>query len=192
MSKKKSRIYLYEVDLMRCFFMLAVLATHVTSHYTGAFVSGSHSHALMLASHMMLHFARYGFMFITGLVMFLVYYHRPKIQLGSFWRKHFKNIGIPYVFWMGLFLIITMLLSTKPFSWDRWLITWFHGVLKGNHFYLYYLYVTMQFYLIFPILVWLFKKTEGHHQWVLAISAIIQMGMLFFVKYIFPTLNHKS
>lgn len=177
---------------MRCFFMLAVLATHVTSKYTSAFISGSHSHALMLASHMMLHFARYGFMFITGLVMFLVYYKRPQIQLFSFWKKHFRNIGVPYVFWMGFFLMVTMLLAAKPFSWDAWLATWWSGIWKGNHFYLYYLYITLQFYLIFPLLVLLFKKTEGHHQAVLIISAIIQLLLLFYVKYIYPGLSHAN
>ncbi|EFG56203.1 hypothetical protein HMPREF0493_0136 [Lactobacillus amylolyticus DSM 11664] len=40
----------------------------------------------------------------------------------------------------------------------------------------------MQFYLVFPLLVWLFKKTEDHHNTVLAISAAIQMIMLFYVK----------
>lgn len=177
---------------MRCFFMLAVLATHVTSYYTNSFVSGSHSHALLLASHMMLHFARYGFMFITGLVMFLVYYHKPQIHLFSFWKKHFKNIGIPYVFWMGLFLIITMLLSPKPFTWNHWLLTWWKGIWHGNHFFLYYLYVTLQFYLIFPILVWIFKKTKHHHKAVLIISGLIQLAMLFYVKYVFPYVSHTG
>lgn len=51
----------------------------------------------------------------------------------------------------------------------------------------------MQFYLVFPLLVWLFKKTEGHHNTVLAISAAIQMIMLlFYVKYIFPNQSHAG
>lgn len=90
-TEKKHRVYLYEVDLMRCFFMLAVLATHVTSHYTDAFVNGSHSHELMLASHMMLHFARYGFMF---LVLFLVYYNSFEEVLDKTYRQYWYPLRI--------------------------------------------------------------------------------------------------
>jgi peptidoglycan/LPS O-acetylase OafA/YrhL len=177
---------------MRCIFMLAVLATHVTSKFTNAFVSGSHSHAILLASHMMLHFTRMGFMFITGLVLFLVYYHRSELHVWKFWGKHFKNIGIPYLFWMGALLLMTMLLAPAPFSGSKWLLAWWHGIIHGNRFYLYYLYVTMQFYIFFPALIWLFKKTEGHHNWVLAISAIIQFGFLVYIKYLFPHLSHAN
>lgn len=177
---------------MRCLFMLAVLATHVTTHYTDAFAYKTRAHDLLLASHMMLHFSRMGFMFITGLVMFLVYYKKPKIKLWPFWKKHFKVIGIPYVFWMGFFLFITMQLATKPFAWDAWFIGWIKGMWHASHYYLYYLYVTMQFYLVFPIMVWIYKKSKGHYNWVIAISAIVQFLFLMYAKYIYPNLDHSN
>lgn len=192
MAKKKSHIHLYEVDFMRCFFMLAVLATHVTSKFTKAFINGSHSHDLMIASHMILHFARYGFMFITGLVMFLVYYKKAKIHLGSFWLKHFKNIGIPYIFWMGFYFIYTGWFKQETFSFSQWLQNWGYGLLHPDYFYLYYLFITMQFYIVFPIMIWIFKKTEGHHNWVLAISAIFELALLFWAKYYYPHLDHSG
>ncbi|WP_127345496.1 hypothetical protein [Lactobacillus amylolyticus] len=105
------------------------------------------------------------------------------IHLKKFWIKHIGNIGIPYVFWMGVSLFITMwLFHRADFTWNNWFTTWLNDVLYAKQFYLYYLYVTMQFYLVFPLLVWLFKKTEGHNNTVLAISAAIQMIMLFYVK----------
>lgn len=188
---KKKRTHLYEVDLMRCLFMIAVLATHVTTSYTDAFVGETHSRSLLLASHMMLHFSRMGFMFISGLVMFLVYYNR-KIKLWPFWKKHIANVGIPYVFWIGLFAFIGLQLATQPFSWDVWFIKWIKTMWHASNYYMYYLYVTMQFYLVFPLMVLLFKKTEGHHNLVLAISAIVQFCFLIYAKYIYPGLDKSN
>lgn len=191
-KKTKSHIHLYEVDLMRIIFMLAVVATHVTSHFTYAFINNSHSQNIMIASHMMLHFARFGFMFITGLVMFLVYYKRPKIQLGSFWLKHFKNIGIPYIFWTGFYLIFTSLINQKSLTFTTWIQNLGYRILHPDLFYMYYLFVTMQFYIVFPIMIWIFKKYKNHHNLILGISAAIQFLLLIFVKYFYPNMSHKG
>lgn len=50
----------------------------------------------------------------------------------------------------------------------------------------------MQFYILFPFLVWLFKHTEGHHELLLIISAIIQFIFLLCIKYIFSGLDHSG
>lgn len=188
----KKSVHLYEVDLMRCFFAIAVIATHVTSHFTYAFINNSRSQDIMIASHMMLHFARYGFMFITGLVMFLVYYKKPNIHLGKFWLKHFKNIGIPYIFWIGFYLIFTALVNQKSLSFSDWLSNLGFILLHPDKFYMYYLFVTMQFYIVFPLMIWLFKKTEKHQNWLLIISAIVQFSLLIFVKYYYPHISHAG
>ena len=68
MTKKK---YLYEVDLMRCFFIFGVLLNHTTSLFSSALGQTSTSSGKFLVStHLMLHFPRMGFMFVTGLVLF--------------------------------------------------------------------------------------------------------------------------
>ncbi|WP_251547669.1 acyltransferase [Limosilactobacillus caecicola] len=186
------RQYLYEVDLMRCIFIFGVLANHVTSTFTGAVDPHSFAYQFLVSTHLMLHFTRMGFMFITGLVLFLGYYHKPRVNFGTFWYKRFKGAGIPYVFWNGFFILLTLILVTQNFSWSGWLSEWGSAIIHGDHFYLYYILVTMQLYLIFPLLLWLFKATEDHHGTVLVISGIIQFLFLIYVKYVFPNVSHAG
>lgn len=188
----RKRKYLYEVDLMRCIFIFGVLANHVTSTFTDAIDPNSWSYLFLVSTHLVLHFTRMGFMFITGLVLFLGYYRKPKINYGKFWLKRYKGSGIPYLFWNGFFILMTLLLVTGSFTFSNWLSEWTSAVIHGDQFYLYYILVTMQLYLIFPLLVGLFKFTEGHHKWVLIISGILQFIFLIYAKYIFPYISHDG
>ncbi|WP_296111780.1 acyltransferase [uncultured Limosilactobacillus sp.] len=186
------RKYLYEVDLMRCIFIFGVLANHTTSTFTAAAASNSWAYNFLVSTHLILHFTRMGFMFVTGLVLFLGYYYKPEINYWVFWKKRYKGSGIPYVFWMGFFLIMTAVFTGSTITFSSWLSELGLGLLHGNYFYLYYILVTMQLYLIFPIMVWIYRKTEGHHGLLLVISGILQLVFLFFVKYQLPHLDTSN
>lgn len=78
MTKKK---HLYEVDLMRCFFMFGIVLNHVASTFAAALGNkATPAGRFSVSTHLILHFPRFGFMFITGLVLFLGYWGRPKKQ----------------------------------------------------------------------------------------------------------------
>lgn len=71
MTKKK---HLYEVDLMRCFFMFGVVLNHVASAFAAALGNkATPAVRFLVSTHLILHFPRFGFMFITVLVLFLGY-----------------------------------------------------------------------------------------------------------------------
>ena len=177
---------------MRCIFIFGVLANHVTSSFTGAVDPDSWSYSFLVSTHLMLHFTRMGFMFITGLVLFLGYYHKANINFGHFWFKRYKGSGIPYIFWNGFFILMAMLIVTGNFTLQGWLGEWGSAIIHGDHFYLYYILVTMELYLIFPLLIWLFRVTEGHHNLVLIISGVLQFIFLIYAKYIFPNISHAG
>ncbi|MBD5834430.1 acyltransferase family protein [Lactobacillus delbrueckii] len=119
MTKKK---HLYEVDLMRCFFMFGVVLNHVASTFAAALGNkATPAGRFLVSTHLILHFPRFGFMFITGLVLFLGYWGRPEKQNWPvFWKKRYIGSGIPYLFWNGLFLAF-LLLTSGSFSWNKWL-----------------------------------------------------------------------
>lgn len=80
MTKKK---HLYEVDLMRRFFMFGVVLNHVASTFAAALGNkATPAGRFLVSTHLILHFLRFGFMFITGLVLFLGYWGRPKKKTG--------------------------------------------------------------------------------------------------------------
>jgi peptidoglycan/LPS O-acetylase OafA/YrhL len=45
----------------------------------------------------------------------------------------------------------------------------------SGYYQLYYLLVIMQFYVVYPALLWLLRRTEGHHGLVLAVSFVVQV-----------------
>ena len=189
-AKKKKR-YLYEVDLMRCIFIFGVLINHVSSLFTNAVSKSSGAYEFFTATHLMPHFTRMGFMFVTGLVLFLGNYKKDHLDIVPFWIKRFKGSGIPYVFWNGFYILITLLVMGS-FTFPEWLGEWEDALLHGNRFYLYYILVTMQLYLIFPIMLWLYKRFVNRHNLIISISALIQLLFLFYIKYIFPHQDHAN
>ncbi len=189
-AKKKKR-YLYEVDLMRCIFIFGVLINHVSSLFTNAVSKSSGAYEFFMATHLMPHFTRMGFMFVTGLVLFLGNYKKDHLDIVPFWIKRFKGSGIPYVFWNGFYILITLLVMGS-FTFPEWLGEWGDALLHGNRFYLYYILVTMQLYLIFPIMLWLYKRFMNRHNLIISISALIQLLFLFYIKYIFPHQDHAN
>lgn len=190
MSKKK---HLYEVDLMRCFFMFGVVLNHVASTFAEALGNkATPAGRFLVSTHLILHFPRFGFMFITGLVLFLGYWGRPEKQnWPTFWKKRYIGSGIPYLFWNGLFLAF-LLLTNGSFSWNKWLTDWLEAISKGNQFYFYYIFLMFQLYLIFPLVLKLFALFKKQLNLLLALSAALQLCLVIWAKYYYPQVNHDS
>ena len=179
--KKK---YLYEVDLMRCIFIFGVLANHVTSAFIASLSTNSVPQLVLLMTHLLLHFTRMGFMFVTGLVLFLQYYKKEQVNYLTFWYKRYKGGGVPYLFWNGFFLIFVAIAAGTGLSFSSWAAAWYSALIHGNQFYMYYILVTFQLYLIFPLLIKFFKKFTNYHLLIFSISALIQLFFLIWTKYI--------
>ncbi|WP_412990415.1 acyltransferase [Pediococcus siamensis] len=193
METKKTRHgkpYLYEVDLMRVIFIFGVLLNHTTTAFAMAMTDGLSKTALH-ATHLSLHFTRMGFMFMTGLVLFLNYYDR-NTSWKKFWQKRYFSTGIPYLAWNAILLVATAVISGTVLTGQSFWTAWTDGVLHGNHFYLYYVFVIFQLYLIFPLIIKLFKKFPNAHGVIMGISFVTQLLLLVAVKYWVPHLDTSS
>lgn len=187
---KAKRTYLHEVDLMRVIFIFGVLLNHTTTLFTQAMTDKNDTiHTYMLASHLLIHFTRMGFMFMTGLVLTLNYYNRN--DWPTFFRKRFAGSGWPYLLWNILLLTASCMLSLPPFTWATFWPTLESAILHGDQFYLYYIVITLQLYVLFPLIVLLFKRVH-HHNWILACSALIQLAVVAFVKYKLQFMDRSS
>ena len=71
---KQKRKYLYEVDVLRLIFITGVLLNHTTTMIGQELATASWESGFLNMTHLSLHFTRMGFMFITGLVLFLQHY----------------------------------------------------------------------------------------------------------------------
>lgn len=173
--KKK---YLYEVDFMRNFFISGVLLNHISGIVRGVYPAGGVMDAIVGSLHASLHFTRMGFMFMTGLVLFLAYRNK-NIQVFSFWKKRYVTVGIPYLFWN----LVYTLFSFPPETLQKFFSEFISHVIHGDQAYLYYVLVTAQLYLIFPFLLLFLKRFNRHAKLIFIASLILQLVMTYFLKY---------
>jgi len=183
--------YLHEVDLMRVLFISGVLLNHTTTAFKNNISTGSGSELFLEATHLALHFTRMGFMFMTGLVLFLNYYNKEP-HWFNFWKKRYISVGIPYVGWNAIMMWFTAITAGVALNWSKYFTNLFDAIIHGNKYYMYYILVTFQLYLVFPLLVYIFKKFKNHHVVILIASALIQLLIVIGIKYWLPGVDRSS
>ncbi|WP_404819970.1 acyltransferase family protein [Lacticaseibacillus daqingensis] len=175
---------------MRVFFIFGVLLNHTTTAFSQTMTGATAwPHMTLLATHLLIHFTRMGFMFMTGLVLTLNYYDRN--DWPTFFKKRFAGSGWPYVLWNFILLTIACIISAPGFSWATFGPTYLKSLLHGDQFYMYYILVTLQLYVLFPLLVRLFK-TAKRHLLVLGVSFAIQLAIVAFIKYALPGIDRSN
>ncbi|WP_334333665.1 acyltransferase [Companilactobacillus sp. HBUAS59544] len=190
-TTKKKKKYLYEVDLMRVLFIGGVLLNHTTTAFKNNVGDGTGSQLFIEATHLMLHFTRMGFMFMTGLVLVLNYYNRDNHWLG-FWKKRYISVGIPYIGWNAILLWFSTITAGVAISWPNYFQNLYDAIIHGNKYYMYYILVTFQLYLLFPLIVYMFKKLPNHHVAILVASALIQLLLVIGIKYWLPGVDRSG
>lgn len=152
----------YELDVVRVLTFACVIAVHVVSHT-------ARGNVVLIGSLILLHFTREVFFALTGFVLTASWLARPQ-TLRRFWPRRFLLVGIPYLVWSLIYSGINWIDSPTDFwtfAGDYW-----HALYTGTAFYhMYFLLVTMQIYLVFPLLVRLVIATRRFH-WLLLVIAL--------------------
>ncbi len=164
------------LDLVRVLTFAAVIAVHVVS-YDG------HDNVAANGSAVLLHFTREAFFAMTGFVLVHQYQNR-KYQIGRFYRRRLKGVGIPYVAWSLIYSLVTWYQGPRTETLSHWLSQFGRNLLDGGACYhLYFLVVSMQVYLLFPLIEWLVRVTRRHHLLLLVLSAAIQVAVTVLIQY---------
>lgn len=172
--------HLYEVDVLRILTFACVIGVHTTSHTAASDDVGLNA---LLA---LLHFTRLVFFSLTAFVLVYSYTVRPR-PMAQFWPKRFLLVGVPYLAWSFVYVGSSWLLSsTRRGDVPDLVRTLAEGIVTGTSWYhLYFLLVTMQVYLLLPVIVWLVRKTRGHHETTLVVALVVQLVVFAGYKY-FP------
>ncbi|MGY2899276.1 peptidoglycan/LPS O-acetylase OafA/YrhL [Curtobacterium sp. PvP017] len=172
--------HLYEVDVLRILTFACVIGVHTTSHTAASDDVGLNA---LLA---LLHFTRLVFFSLTAFVLVYSYTLRPR-PMAQFWPKRFLLVGVPYLAWSFVYVGSSWLLSsTRRGDVPDLVRTLAEGIVTGTSWYhLYFLLVTMQVYLLLPVIVWLVRKTRGHHLTTLVVALVVQLVVFAGYKY-FP------
>ena len=179
-STSQGRPYLHELDRLRVTTALSVIAVHVFGmtlfldktpfafEAQNAFVS-------------IFHFTREVFMFVTAFALVYVYYGKP-FSWRHFWKRRGIGVVLPYTFWTFFYFwvndyLLALHRPSSPLSIVQRLI-W--DLLTGNASYqLYYILLTIQFYLLFPFYLKFLQRVERHPWLVLGASFALEFGILY-------------
>ena len=171
-----TRAHLYHLDVIRLLTCIGVVAIHTVELVLPESRAGA---AVVIA----LHDTRELFFFLTAVVLtYSTGAADRAVRPVPLWRRRYPLILVPYVAWTIVY-------------WSCDSISWGHqwppdpnlaqlGLdLAGGWNHLYFLFVTMQFYAVFPLLAWGLRRTRGWHLAVLAASAALEVAMGAFIQY---------
>lgn len=168
MSERK---HLYEIDILRILTFACVIAVHVVSH------AASSGDLVQNGFEVLVHFTREVFFALTSFVLVYSFQMKPR-PLRQFWPRRFLLVGLPYVAW-SLVYVVSSWIRTPPKA-DAWQLlgAFWHDLYTGSAWYhLYFLLVTMQVYLLLPVLVWLVAKTRRYHLPLLIVALLFQLAV---------------
>lgn len=165
------KAYLHHLDLIRATTFSLVIFVHCLTQTTDEeFSVGINTTTLVL------HFTRNTFFALTGFVLMYQNFDKSFSTL-DFWRRRIKLVIFPYLIWSTIYFVVTVMwaqgrIAELPFSLREyvWNLSW---GLAG--FQMYFLFVMLQVYLLFPLVLWLIRKTAGHHLILLGVSAAVQV-----------------
>jgi peptidoglycan/LPS O-acetylase OafA/YrhL len=181
-SGRRSRPHAAELDVVRPVASLLVIVTHAMQMFasTGSIFYG----AIVLESEA----SRHVFFFVAALVLTYQAYRQPRWSPWHLWRRRALIIVVPYAIWVLIYWAVglaglrgdtipgpsaSMLLNLK--SAGMQLIT------GPGH--LYFVFVLMQFYLVFPLLLALLNRARRWHWLILGVSLAVQLVVTVALHY---------
>jgi peptidoglycan/LPS O-acetylase OafA/YrhL len=154
MSKEK----IVEFEIFRAFAIIAVVLIHASSRGVTALDPASKSHMIFNFLNKISLFAVPSFIFMSGVVLFYTYYSRWQVKdIVPFYAKRLKFIVIPYLVVSLLYYLFNQRLYYGGINFQlKSFLNMLPWAEAGYH--LYFIIIIVQFYLLFPVLLFLVKK----------------------------------
>ncbi len=179
--QKKPRIT--AINLVRVFVISLVIATHIAA--SNDLYNSYFSGAVWTVSHV----SRFLFIALTALVLLYNYPPSQSFDIKKFYLKRFPLVVIPYATWTLIFQIQNGIQQQTVWEFIQVFVSNF--VTANAMYHLYFLVVTMQLYLLFPLVRYAYG-TLRHTPWKLfGISLGVQLIITALMQY-YPTIPGLS
>jgi len=166
---------LAQIDVLRLLICASVVATHVVGNANP--ITAVAPNAVVN----LLHYTRQAFFFISALVLVHAYRGRP----GNL-RRRVSVLGVPYLVWSTIYAVLGLFLAYSWWSARRLPWTWLVGLIQGTDgYHMYFLLVSVEFAVVFPLFLKLLQATRGHHGLLLVISGLIEVGLMAVYHYVY-------
>jgi oxalate---CoA ligase len=168
-----ARRRLDHIDAMRPLKQAGVVGTHTIVAFTPVTALVFSNGALLL-----LHVSREAFFAISACMLTYAYSGLKRDTMRKFYWRRFIAVGIPYLAWnlIYFFWFLYVVHETSYASAYSAMLNFFRQ-LEVGYDQLYFLIVIAEFYLLFPLVLWLLRKTAGHHGLLMAVVAVLQVAM---------------
>ncbi len=167
--------HLWQIDVVRLLTFAAVIAVHSIAF------TQQPSNQVAAGMMMLLQFGRETFFAITG---FVLIYSTQRAYPGArpFWRRRVPAVVLPYLVWTFIYFFYTSVASAHGhLSWT----TVAADIATGNaEYHLYFLLVTMQLYLVFPLLMPMIRRAARRPWAVLVGVGAVNLAWLAALQYI--------
>ncbi|WMT41133.1 acyltransferase [Paenibacillus sp. D2_2] len=187
-SIKKER--LPQLDLFRAMAIFCVIQVHSSSFATVQAVNSS----IFYFYNWMNIFFKIGtpcFIFLSSFVLFYNYYDRPvnKELIGHFYKKRLTYIILPYILVSCCYFILVHWDNRQLFSNSKMYELQQLGMklITGTSYtHLYFVFISIQFYILFPLVLWLFqsfRKSKILLASIIPLGLALQWGFYFWNKF---------
>ncbi len=183
-----------ELQLVRALAILGVLSVHASASAIDTMKQSGYYYAYNFINI----FMKYGtptFILLSSFVLFYSYYSRPLTGklISGFYKKRLLYIIVPYILFSAGYFYYTRYLSNLPLFTADSFTAFFERLRTGKaQSHLYFVYISVQFYLLFPILLWLTKKSQWLVRLLIPLGFAIQWGFVLMNKYYWTVENKGS
>jgi peptidoglycan/LPS O-acetylase OafA/YrhL len=159
------------IDAMRPLKQAGVVSTHTIVAFTPVTALVFSNAALLL-----LHVSREAFFAISACMLTYAYSGLKRDSMRKFYWRRFVAVGIPYFAW-NLIYFLWFLYIVHETSYDTAYSAMLHFFrqLEVGYDQLYFLIVIAEFYVAFPLVLWVLRKTRGHHALLVGAAAVLQV-----------------
>jgi peptidoglycan/LPS O-acetylase OafA/YrhL len=170
---------LHHVDYMRPFKQGVVITTHSLLLFAPA-ASATAGAALLVT-----HLGRFAFMFISAAMLVYAYPHLERANFWRFWRRRLLAVAVPYALWTLFYFfwesvpgVSAMYRPTGGIAGSALAsLSHFGYLLLSGYYQLYFLVLLLEFYLVYPLFLWLLRRGARRPWLLLATSAAVQLGI---------------
>jgi peptidoglycan/LPS O-acetylase OafA/YrhL len=194
MSETIKRERIPELNLVRAMAIIGVLCVHSTSYAT-VDMTGSGYYWLYNFINIFMKYGTPTFIFMSSFVLFYNYYSRPldKKLVSNFYKKRFVYILLPYFIFSLMYFVILHFTHYQGRPFGESAVSFITKLFTGKAYtHLYFVFINMQFYLLFPLVLWLLKKYPSVVKWSVPIGLLIQWAFIVSNKYGFQVPNKGS
>jgi peptidoglycan/LPS O-acetylase OafA/YrhL len=158
------------INVFRGLAILEVVLHHTSGIALRATTEGSLTYLLLAVVNRTLHFAVPAFLFMTAVV--LTRSALREMKLGKYYWGRVRKSLVPYVLWTVLYALFKVATGANPpevlLNPERWIFWLQYG---KAYFHLYFLLIALQFYLVLPLLLPLFRRSWP--LWVIVTAASV-------------------